>query len=67
MNRDKRCVIGEGQANGLANITVHFDEDEMRDLMNDNCCTKLYNCLKGSASYRTMKVNTTNMENILLH
>ncbi len=56
MNKDRRCITSEGQSNGQAHITLHYNDPEIQHIINDNCCTKFINCLKGSAKYRTMKV-----------
>ena len=61
MNKDKRCIVAEGSANGQTNITLHYADEDLQPALKENCCIKFYNCLKGSSSYRDMKVRISNI------
>ena len=54
VNEDLPCVA-EGASNGETSVTLHYVNQDVAPTK-EHCCTKFYNCLKGSASYRNMKV-----------
>ena len=70
MNKDKRCIVAEGSVNGQTNATanvnananvnimLHYSDEDVQKNMKENCCVKFYHCLKGSSSYRDMKVSS---------
>ena len=64
-NRDRRYDPQQrqeagGRVNGQTNVTLHYhDAESLQRPPKENCCIKFYNCIKGSASYRDMKVRTT--------
>ncbi|XP_064637702.1 gamma-aminobutyric acid receptor alpha-like isoform X2 [Lineus longissimus] len=43
--------------NGDTNTGIEYEASEW--MMNDNCCMKFFNCLRGSAKYRDMKSRTS--------
>ena len=39
-------------------IEMEVDCHSIQQMLKENCCVKFYNCLKGSSTYRDMKVST---------
>lgn len=63
VNRDRRCRLHD-RSNGDTKLSMQYAADMYYPKVKEHCCTKFYNCIKGSAEYRDMKRKTRRRDGV---